>query len=81
MRKAVNGFVRGLASRDVAFVHYSGHGVELKGRNCLLGVDFEATNEDDVTEDAYVVENLLHRLASQACPLTAEPLAAEGAAK
>jgi formylglycine-generating enzyme required for sulfatase activity len=65
LRKAVNAFVDSLGADDTALVFYAGHGIEMKGENYLLPVDFEADNEDDAAEDAYRMQTLLDRLSSR----------------
>ena len=40
MQRAIRAFVEGIRSGDLAFVYYSGHGVEVRGKNYLLPVDF-----------------------------------------
>ena len=62
MRTAVNGFVSTLRRSDVAIVYYAGHGIELKGKNYLLPVDFNARNEDDAVDDGYSLDTLMARL-------------------
>jgi formylglycine-generating enzyme required for sulfatase activity len=65
LRKAVNAFVDGLGADDTALVFYAGHGIEMKGENYLLPVDFAADNEDDAAEDACRMQTLLDRLSSR----------------
>jgi len=65
MRRAVNEFAESLGSGDVVLVYYAGHGIELKGENYLLGVEFAAENEDDAVDEAYRVRTLLSRLSSR----------------
>lgn len=66
LRRAVNGFVDALAEDDTALVFYAGHGIEMKGDNYLLPVDFAAENEEDAVEDAYRLQTLLDRLSGRA---------------
>ena len=61
LRKAVNAFVRDLQGDDVGLFYYAGHGIEVGGENYLLGVDFDADNEDDAAEDAYKFETVMRR--------------------
>ena len=62
LRKATNAFVKTLGADDVALVFYAGHAVELKGKNYLLPVKFEAENEDDAVDEAYALDTLMGRL-------------------
>lgn len=70
MRQTVNAFVGQDVQRgDVVVVYYAGHGMEIKGRNYLLGVDFSATNEDDAVDMAYDIETLMARIDSSGAAL------------
>ncbi|MBM4283030.1 MAG: hypothetical protein FJ137_20500 [Deltaproteobacteria bacterium] len=64
-RDAVGAFVDGLADGDTALVFYAGHGIEMKGDNYLLPVDFNAHNEDDAVDEGYRVQTLLDRLSNR----------------
>ncbi len=48
LNRAVSRFVRQLAPGDIAFVHYSGHGVEIAGENFLLPRDAPKPASGDV---------------------------------
>ena len=62
LTEAVTTFSHGLKAGDVALFYYAGHGIELRGKNYLLGVDFDADDEDDAELLAYPVEHLLRKL-------------------
>ena len=62
MEEAVNKFVGDLDSHDVALFFYSGHGMEIKHENYLLGTDFEAQTEVDAKYSAYNLNRLLEQM-------------------
>jgi uncharacterized caspase-like protein len=63
LQKAAREFVEKLRADDVAFVYYSGHGVEVRGENYLIPVDFPANaSEFEVLDDAYSAQQLLRNL-------------------
>jgi formylglycine-generating enzyme required for sulfatase activity len=65
LKASVNAFVDQLGPTDTAVVFYAGHGIELKGENFLLPVDFSATNEEDAIDEGYRMQTLLDRLAQR----------------
>jgi uncharacterized caspase-like protein len=54
LRRAVREFVQSVKPGDLAFVYYSGHGVELKGNNYLLPIDLPADATEGYVEDEAV---------------------------
>jgi hypothetical protein len=63
MQRAGREFVEKLRPGDLAFVYYSGHGVELRGENFLIPVDFPAdSTELEVRDEAYSAQQLLRSL-------------------
>ncbi|MEY4283575.1 MAG: hypothetical protein RL111_250 [Pseudomonadota bacterium] len=53
MRDATRRFADRLASSDVGLVYYSGHGVEVKGRNYLIPVNADIKREYEVSDQAF----------------------------
>ncbi|MBS1982732.1 MAG: SUMF1/EgtB/PvdO family nonheme iron enzyme [Bdellovibrionales bacterium] len=54
LKAAVRRFIEDLGSGDTAVVYYAGHGVEVRGRNYLLPVDFKPdASELEVMDSAY----------------------------
>lgn len=60
---AVSTFVQSLRSGDVAYLHYSGHGLQIDGENYLVPVDFQLTDAASVPYDTYSLSKLQARLA------------------
>jgi tetratricopeptide (TPR) repeat protein len=64
--QAITAFRRALQPGDAAFVHYSGHGVEVEGRNLLLPRDIPiptSGDEDFLMEEAIDLNELMLRVA------------------
>ncbi len=65
LNQAVTAFRRALKPGDAALVHFSGHGVEVKGHNLLLPSDIPATpagEEDYLIEEAIDLGGLIDRV-------------------
>jgi hypothetical protein len=63
MQKAGIEFLQKLRADDLAFVFYSGHGVEVRGENYLVPVDFPAdATELDVQYRAFSAQQFLRNL-------------------
>ena len=57
------GFIEKLRSDDVAFVYYSGHGMEIRGENFLVPVDFPSNaTELEARDESYSAQQLLRSL-------------------
>jgi formylglycine-generating enzyme required for sulfatase activity len=66
LRRAVRQFVEAVKPGDMAFVYYSGHGVEVKGNNYLLPVDLPAdATEGYVEDEAVSAQRVLRDLGDQ----------------
>jgi tetratricopeptide (TPR) repeat protein len=66
LNQAITAFRRALQPGDAAFVHYSGHGVEVAGRNLLLPRDTPiptAGDEDYLIEEAIDLHDMMLRVA------------------
>lgn len=61
-RETVSGYLDAMHEGDLSFVYYSGHGVQVKGENYLVPIDFAARAEADVEDEAYRVGRLLEGL-------------------
>lgn len=64
--QAITTFRRALQPGDVAFVHFSGHGIEVDGRNLLLPRDMplpSSGDEDFLAEEAIDLAGLMERVA------------------
>jgi uncharacterized caspase-like protein len=67
MQRAAREFIEKLRPGDLAFVFYSGHGVEVRGENFLIPVDFPVNaSELQVLDDAYSAQLLLQNLENSA---------------
>ena len=64
MRAATRRFEDKLAASDVGLVYYSGHGVEVKGRNYLIPVDADIRREHEVEDQAFDAGNILRMMES-----------------
>jgi uncharacterized caspase-like protein len=65
MQKAGLDFVEKLRPDDLAFIFYSGHGVEVRGENYLIPIDFPSNASDlEVRYEAYSAQQLLRDLES-----------------
>jgi uncharacterized caspase-like protein len=53
MREVTRRFADKLGSSDVGLVYYSGHGVEVKGKNYLIPVNADITREYEVVDQAF----------------------------
>ena len=66
LRRSVREFVESVKPGDLAFVYYSGHGVEVKGNNYLLPIDLPAdATEGYVEDEAVPAQRILRDLAGQ----------------
>jgi len=65
MQRTIRAFVESIRSGDLAFVYYSGHGVEVRGKNYLLPIDFsQDATELQVSDEAYSAQELLEKIES-----------------
>jgi len=64
MRKGVREFGDKLMNYDVGLVYYSGHGIEVKGRNFFLPVSEDIQNEDEIADQALDANLILEKMAS-----------------
>lgn len=65
LNQAITTFRRSLRAGDAAFVHFSGHGVEVEGRNLLLPRDIPlptSGEEDFLAEEAIDLSALIDRV-------------------
>lgn len=66
---AVEGFVEKVQEGDVALVYYAGHGIQIRGGNYLIPIDFDATEVADAEDETYSVSKLLRRLRTRGAQL------------
>ena len=63
LQRAARDFLQKLKPDDVALVYYSGHGVELRGENYLIPVDFPSNSSElDIQDLAYPAQQFLRNL-------------------
>ena len=64
LRRVTREFAQRLAREDgVGIFYYAGHGVEINGRNYLLPVDIEVSDEEQIKDDSMdLEESLMDRL-------------------
>jgi hypothetical protein len=64
MREATRRFADKLALSDVGLVYYSGHGLEVKGKNYLVPVNADITREYEVADQAFDASQFLEMMES-----------------
>jgi len=62
MRSAVRQFGDKLFNNDVGLVYYSGHGVEVKGKNYFVPVNADIQREDEITDQGLDVALILEKM-------------------
>jgi uncharacterized caspase-like protein len=62
MRTALREFGDKLLSYDVGLVYYSGHGVEVKGRNYFIPVNADIMREDEIADQGLDVSLILEKM-------------------
>ena len=69
LREEIADFIEDAAKADVALVYYSGHGVELGGRNYLVPVDTDLATPASAGQSLVAVDEMLDELA-RTVPIT-----------
>lgn len=69
MERAIRKFTGSLEAGDVAFFHFSGHGLQIDGDNFLIPVDFELSDEVGAKYDAYSASEIHDRIAASKAAL------------
>lgn len=64
MRAGVRQFGDRLINNDVGLVYYSGHGVEVKGRNYLIPVNADIQREDEIADQGLDVSLVLEKMST-----------------
>jgi hypothetical protein len=64
MREATRRFADKLGNSDVGLVYYSGHGVEVKGKNYLIPVNADIKREYEVVDQAFDASQFLEMMDS-----------------
>jgi hypothetical protein len=64
MRTAVRLFGDRLINNDVGLVYYSGHGVEVKGRNYFIPVNADIQREDEIADQGLDVSLILEKMST-----------------
>jgi len=64
MRTAVRQFGDKLLAYDVGLVYYSGHGVEVKGRNYFIPVNADIQREDEIADQGLDVSLILEKMST-----------------
>jgi len=62
MRSAVRQFGDKLLENDIGLVYYSGHGVEVKGRNYFIPVNADIEREDEIADQGLDVSLILEKM-------------------
>jgi hypothetical protein len=62
LQKSLTAFTSKLRLDDVALFYFSGHGVQVNGKNYLVPIDFAAESEDEVEDKAYSLERIQERM-------------------
>ena len=58
IKRAVRNFAEGLGGGDLAWFYFAGHGVQVRGKNYLLPVDFEPTSPQAVEDHALSADSV-----------------------
>src|SRR5580704_17544885 len=58
MQKSIREFGASIRAGDTALFYYSGHGLQVRGVNYLLPIDFQAQSEDAVPDEAYPAQRV-----------------------
>jgi len=61
MRSGVRQFGDRLLNNDVGLVYYSGHGVEVKGRNYFIPINADVMREDEIADQGLDVSLILEK--------------------
>jgi osmotically-inducible protein OsmY len=64
MRAGVRQFGDRLISNDVGLVYYSGHGIEVKGRNYFIPVNADIQREDEIADQGLDVSLVLEKMST-----------------
>ena len=64
MRTGVRQFGDRLINNDVGLVYYSGHGVEVKGRNYFIPVNADIQREDEIADQGLDVSLILEKMST-----------------
>ncbi len=62
MRNAVRQFGDRLLTRDVGLVYYSGHGMEVRGRNYFIPVNADIKRSDEIVDQSLDVNLILEKM-------------------
>lgn len=66
LRRDLEGFVEDAEGADVAFIYYSGHGIEAGGENYLVPVDADASSLDAARRSLIPLNDIVKRLQASA---------------
>jgi uncharacterized caspase-like protein len=64
MRQGIREFGDRLKGYDIGLVYYSGHGLELRGKNYLLPVNHDIQREDEIQDQSLEVNLILEKMNS-----------------
>jgi hypothetical protein len=64
MRSGVRQFGDRLVNNDVGLVYYSGHGIEVKGRNYFIPVNADIQREDEIADQGLDVSLILEKMST-----------------
>ena len=62
MRNAVRQFGDRLLTRDVGLVYYSGHGIEVRGRNYFIPINSDIKRSDEIADQSLDVSLILEKM-------------------
>ena len=64
MRTVIRQFGDRLINNDVGLVYYSGHGIEIKGKNYFIPVNADIQREDEVADQSLDVSSILEKMST-----------------
>jgi hypothetical protein len=62
MRETINQFSEKLVNYDVGLVYYSGHGIELSGRNYFIPINAQINSEDEIPRQAFDATEIVEKM-------------------
>lgn len=64
MRSAIRQFGDKLLTSDAGLVYYSGHGIEVRGRNYFIPINADIQREDEVADQSFDVSLILEKMST-----------------
>jgi vacuolar-type H+-ATPase subunit F/Vma7 len=62
LRNGFDNYFEKIKKADVGFIYYSGHGIEHKGRNYLLPINFNVVDEDEIPRQSLDISSIVEKI-------------------